>query len=61
MAFTSGTKLGPYVIESPLGAAGMGEVYCARDGDGVVLPISKFVTSITGSEAFYRYFLLNLL
>ena len=26
MALTSGTKLGPYEIQSPLGAGGMGEV-----------------------------------
>jgi serine/threonine protein kinase len=31
MSLTSGTKLGPYEIQSPVGAGGMGEVYRALD------------------------------
>ncbi|MEO8725934.1 MAG: protein kinase [Acidobacteriaceae bacterium] len=31
MSLSAGTKLGPYEIQSPLGAGGMSEVYRARD------------------------------
>jgi len=31
MALTLGTKLGPYEIQSPRGAGGMGQLYRAHD------------------------------
>jgi eukaryotic-like serine/threonine-protein kinase len=31
MSLSAGSKLGPYEIQSPLGAGGLGEVHRARD------------------------------
>ena len=50
MGLTPGTKLGPYEIQLPLGAGGMGEVYRARDtrlGRDVAI---KVLSSHLGSD-----------
>jgi serine/threonine protein kinase/Tol biopolymer transport system component len=59
MALISGTKLGPYEIQSPLGAGGMGEVYRARDTrldrDVAIKVLSgHFVSSPSLKERFER-------
>ena len=59
MAIVSGTKLGPYEIQSPLGAGGMGEVYRARDTrldrDVAIKVLSgHFVSSPSLKERFER-------
>src|ERR1700687_1838252 len=59
MALTSGTKLGPYEIQSPLGAGGMGEVYRARDTrlgrDGAIKVLPQHLSSNTQlNERFER-------
>ena len=44
MTLAPGTKLGPYEILAPIGAGGMGEVYCARDprvGRDVAIKVSS--------------------
>lgn len=43
MALTAGQKLGPYQIQSAIGAGGMGEVYRALDTrlERTVLPDNK--------------------
>lgn len=51
MALTPGTKLGPYEIESPLGAGGMGEVYRARDTRlGRMVAVKVLPTAFSSDE-----------
>ena len=57
MALTSGTRLGPYEIQSPLGAGGMGEVYRAKDTrlDRTVA-IKILPTHLSGNPEFKQRF-----
>ena len=62
MSVATGTQLGPYEIQSPIGAGGMSEVYCAHDIrlDRVVaikiLPVFLFLASRRGTAYEYLYF-----
>src|SRR5580765_765016 len=53
MAIGAGTRFGPYEIQSPLGAGGMGEVYKARDTrlDRTV-PIKILPDTLSGDPQF---------
>ena len=51
MALTSGTKLGPCEIQSPLGAGGMGELYRARDTRLERIVAIKILTAAFAAEA----------
>ncbi|HTT22616.1 MAG TPA: protein kinase [Candidatus Sulfotelmatobacter sp.] len=56
MSLSSGTKLGPYEIQAPLGAGGMGEVYRARDTrlDRIVA-VKILPEHLSGPEARQRF------
>jgi eukaryotic-like serine/threonine-protein kinase len=59
MALTSGMRLGPYELQSPLGAGGMGEVYRARDtrlGRNVAIKVlpAHFATDPVRKQRFER-------
>ncbi len=50
MTLAAGTRLGPYEIQSPLGAGGMGEVYRARDTRlGRTVAIKVLPAQLSGS------------
>ncbi len=57
MAIAAGTRLGPYQIESPIGAGGMGEVYRAKDTrlDRIVA-VKVLPPHLSGSEELRQRF-----
>jgi serine/threonine protein kinase len=51
MALAPGARLGPYEIQSPLGAGGMGEVYRARDSRLERIVAIKVLPSSSAADA----------
>jgi eukaryotic-like serine/threonine-protein kinase len=61
MALTSGTKLGPYEIQSPLGAGGMGELYRALDTRlGRQVALKVLPATVLCEDKFRKKFSLKL-
>src|SRR5262245_2109599 len=57
MAIAAGARLGPYEIQSPLGAGGMGEVYKARDTRlNRTVAIKILLDSLSGDAQFHDRF-----
>jgi serine/threonine protein kinase len=54
MSITPGTRLGPYEVQSAIGAGGMGEVYRARDTRLDRLVALKVLRSEIARDAFWR-------
>jgi Tol biopolymer transport system component len=54
MPLASGVRLGPYEIESPLGAGGMGEVYKARDTRLNRIVAIKILPATLAADAAFR-------
>ena len=54
MPLGPGTKLGPYVIDAPLGAGGMGEVYKARDSRLNRVVAIKILPELLADNAEFR-------
>jgi eukaryotic-like serine/threonine-protein kinase len=54
MALSSGTRLGPYEILSPIGAGGMGEVYKSRDTRLERTVAVKVVSGLLASDPTWR-------
>src|SRR5215472_14256338 len=50
----SGTRLGPYVVQSLIGAGGMGEVYCARDARLDRVVAIKILPAASSSDSLRR-------